>query len=69
MWGNLVGFLLNVTLNYVLMKAMGVAGIALSTALVLMVAFFYLAICSHRIVRKNELPDPQETGQCLEITT
>ena len=55
MWGNLVSFVLNIVLDYVLMKVMGVAGIAFATALVLMVAFFYLAFSTYRILRKNEM--------------
>jgi putative peptidoglycan lipid II flippase len=67
MWGNLIAFVLNVTLNYLLMQVMGVAGIALSTALVLLVAFVYLAAAAHRIMKKKELHSAHEPTVGLEI--
>lgn len=42
MWGTIISVILNVTLNYVFMQLMGVAGIALSTACVYVVSFIYL---------------------------
>jgi putative peptidoglycan lipid II flippase len=41
-WGTVISFVVNITLNYVLMKFMGVAGIALSTSIVYMVLSVFL---------------------------
>jgi putative peptidoglycan lipid II flippase len=43
MWGTAISFVINVTLDYLLMQVFGVAGIALSTAFVYVVACIYLS--------------------------
>jgi putative peptidoglycan lipid II flippase len=42
MWGALLNLLSNVILNFLLMKKLGVAGIALSTSCVMMISFCFL---------------------------
>jgi putative peptidoglycan lipid II flippase len=42
MWGALLNLISNITLNYLFMKKIGVAGIALSTSCVMMISFFFL---------------------------
>lgn len=53
MWGAMISVVLNVTLDYLLMKWMGVAGIALSTAAVYFVSFLYLSIMAARLLSIN----------------
>jgi putative peptidoglycan lipid II flippase len=43
MWGNVISLILNVVLNYLFMQWLGVAGIALSTAIVYFVSFCFLS--------------------------
>lgn len=45
LWGNVISLTLNVGLNLLLMRYLGVAGIALSTSLVFVVAYLYLSLC------------------------
>ena len=54
MWGTLINFSLNITLNYLLMKEFGVSGIALSTSLVYACNLCYLSYMTLRILRKSE---------------
>ena len=49
-----ISIILNVVLNYVLMQAMGVAGIALSTSLVFAVSCGFLAFVTHRALRNRQ---------------
>ncbi len=44
LWGTAISFLVNVTLNYVLMQPMGVAGIALSTSIVYVILSIFLGV-------------------------
>lgn len=53
MWGTVISFVLNMTLNYMLMKPLGVSGIALSTSIVYMVSIAFLSFMSLRILRKR----------------
>lgn len=48
LYGNIISMVLNVTLNYILMQWIGVAGIALSTSIVLLIAFCYLSLVLNR---------------------
>ncbi len=48
-----VSILLNIGLNYLLIRVMGVAGIALSTSIVYAVACAFLMYISHRSMRQN----------------
>lgn len=50
-YGNIISIVLNVTLNYILMQWLGVAGIALSTSIVLVISFFYLSFALNRKLR------------------
>jgi len=54
MWGALLGFCMNVLLNFALMRVMGVAGLALSTSLVYLFMVLYTAIMLLRCLRKAE---------------
>ena len=54
MWGTLISVSLNITLNYLFMKVMGLPGIALSTSVVYAVAFCYLGFMLKRLIRKHE---------------
>ena len=50
MWGTVISFVLNITLNYVFMQSMGVAGIALSTSIVYAVlSGFHATVLSRRL--------------------
>lgn len=59
MWGTLISVILNVTLNYVFMQIMGVAGIALSTACVYVVSFVYLWTMLYGFLPKSQTTVPQ----------
>lgn len=54
MWGAAISFLLNISLNYLFMKWFGVAGIALSTSLVILASFCYLTLAMLRKMREME---------------
>jgi putative peptidoglycan lipid II flippase len=53
MWSTMMSFPLNILFNYILMKTIGVAGIALSTSLVYAISFMYLYIMSRHLIRKK----------------
>jgi putative peptidoglycan lipid II flippase len=57
MYGSAVSLALDISLNLVLMRKMGIAGIALSTSLVYVVAFVILGALSVRLLRQRQL-DP-----------
>jgi putative peptidoglycan lipid II flippase len=52
MWGSGLNVIVNIVLNYILMRLMGVSGIALSTSLVLVVSCCFLAVTLTRVVRQ-----------------
>jgi len=52
MLGTMISFALNITLDYLFMKWLGVAGIALSTSVVYLVSFCYLGFISMRSLRR-----------------
>jgi putative peptidoglycan lipid II flippase len=54
MWGTLISFTLNITLDFVLMKWLGVSGIALSTGVVYLGALGYLSFMALRVLRRAE---------------
>ena len=54
MWGATISFPLNIALNYLFMQWIGVAGIALSTALVQAASFAFLAFSLSRLMRRRE---------------
>jgi putative peptidoglycan lipid II flippase len=54
MWGSVISFLLNISLDYLLMKLFGVSGIALSTTIVYAASLGYLSLMSFRLLRKVE---------------
>jgi putative peptidoglycan lipid II flippase len=54
MWGTVISFGLNIGLDYVLMRALGVAGIALSTTLVYAASFTFLVLMTFRVLRRAE---------------
>ena len=53
MWGTAISFVLNISLDYLFMKRLGVPGIALSTSVVYLVSFCYLWWMSSRLLSKN----------------
>ncbi|HLJ28096.1 MAG TPA: murein biosynthesis integral membrane protein MurJ [Candidatus Angelobacter sp.] len=50
MYGAVINLVLDIVLNVVLMKVLGIAGIALSTSIVLMVSFLFLSTWSIRLL-------------------
>jgi putative peptidoglycan lipid II flippase len=60
LWNTIIGFTVNVVLDYVLMHVMGVAGIALSTSLVYAATCTFLGTVLYRKLRRIEL----ETSSC-----
>lgn len=52
MYGTMISVSLNIILNYIGIKYLGVAGIALSTSLVYMVSFFYLYSMLRMLINK-----------------
>jgi putative peptidoglycan lipid II flippase len=59
MWGTAISFVVNITLNYVLMKFMGVAGIALSTSVVYAVLSAFLgAVLWTRLKTVSNIAQP-----------
>lgn len=54
MYGSAISLALDVSLNLILMRKMGIAGIALSTSLVYVVAFVILGTLSVRLLRKRK---------------
>jgi len=54
MWGTVISFILNITLDYLLMRILGVAGIALSTTLVYMTSCVFLWVMLHRKLKQVE---------------
>lgn len=54
MWGAAISFLLNVALNYLFMQWLGVAGIALSTSIVIVLSFCYLTAALLATLRNRE---------------
>jgi len=55
MYGSAISLALDISLNLVLMRKMGIAGIALSTSLVYVVAFVILGTMSVRLLRQSRL--------------
>jgi putative peptidoglycan lipid II flippase len=51
LWGAVINFVVNIGLNYFLMKFMGVAGIALSTSIVYIISFSYCWIVLNRQIK------------------
>jgi putative peptidoglycan lipid II flippase len=54
LWGTVITFVLNITLDYVLMKWLGVPGIALATSLVYMVTLAYLMTLTFYVWKRME---------------
>ena len=54
MWGTCRSFALNITLDYVLMKWIGISGIALSTSIVYVIAFVFLSLSAFSALKKAE---------------
>ena len=55
MWGAGINLILNVLLNILFMRLMGLKGIALSTSFVYMGSFVFLSYCAARIMRRQGL--------------
>lgn len=54
MWGTCISLPLNILLNYLFMQWLGVTGIALSTACVYVVSFFYLSYHLKKVLQQHE---------------
>lgn len=54
MWGAVISVTLNIILNYLFMKVVGLPGIALSTSVVYAVAFCYVRFMLKRLIRERE---------------
>jgi putative peptidoglycan lipid II flippase len=54
LWGALITLPLTIVLNLILMRSLGVAGIALATSLIQMVSCFYLALSASRALHTIE---------------
>ncbi len=61
--GNVITVVLNVIGNYLFMQVWGVAGIALSTSLVLLVSFIYLTIMARKALAKAKAADDSPTQE------
>lgn len=55
MYGTIINFVVNITLNYVFMKWIGIEGIALSTSIVYIISFCFLAYTGTRHLNKRIL--------------
>jgi putative peptidoglycan lipid II flippase len=53
MWGTVISFALNITLDWLFMKWLGVSGIALSTSAVYMGSLGYLSFMALRLLRRH----------------
>lgn len=58
MYGSAISLVLDIVLNIILMRWLGVAGIALSTSLVYMISFLYAGAWSARILSRQRLSAP-----------
>ena len=56
MWGSAISLILNVVMNLILMRYIGVAGIALSTAIVYLAAWIFLGLNAGRCMKTTESP-------------
>ena len=54
LWGTAISAVMNVTLDYLLMKWLGVSGIALSTSIVYIAALAFLSLMALRALKKAE---------------
>jgi putative peptidoglycan lipid II flippase len=63
MWGCVINFMVNLILNYVLMRWLQVTGIALSTAVVYLVSVIYLAMMLQRELKQRELEEAFQPRQ------
>jgi peptidoglycan biosynthesis protein MviN/MurJ (putative lipid II flippase) len=54
MWGTIISIFVNILLNLLFMKILGLPGIALSTSGVYLVAFVYLRFMLMRTLREHE---------------
>lgn len=57
MLGTIISFALNLGMDYLLMRWLGVAGIALSTSLVYAAAFTFLVLTTFRVLKRAEAGD------------
>jgi putative peptidoglycan lipid II flippase len=59
MWGTIIAISVNILLNFLFMKIIGLPGIALSTSGVYFVAFFYLRFMLMRTLSEHEAIEPR----------
>jgi putative peptidoglycan lipid II flippase len=64
MYASAVNLIIDIALNLLLMRSMGVAGIALSTSLVYLVSFTFVTVCTLRILSQERfaVAAPASTG-------
>ena len=74
LWGGALNLLVNIAMNYLLMKPLGVKGIALSTAIVCLGSACYFSTAIHWALRRNirdqeakedSSSEPKATSRCL----
>jgi putative peptidoglycan lipid II flippase len=53
MWGAVINLTVNVVFDYILLKYMGVPGIALSTAIVYLTSASFVIFCCFRLLKKK----------------
>jgi putative peptidoglycan lipid II flippase len=60
LWGTVISVIVNIALNYIFMKFLGLRGIALSTVAVYAISFIYLGIMLNRTLAEREcIAQPQ----------
>jgi putative peptidoglycan lipid II flippase len=62
-WGNLISVIVNAALDYILMKRMGVAGIALSTSIVYLISCTFLGLVVFHYLPKTSEPTLASAGE------
>ncbi len=59
MWGAMINLAVNIGLNILFIRLMGLKGVALSTSLVYLISFLFLILFSYKLIRRNEILLPQ----------
>jgi putative peptidoglycan lipid II flippase len=70
MYGSGISLILDISLNLILMRTMGIAGIALSTSLVLLFSFLFLGAWSARLLSQGHFSavDAHDLGRMSQKT-
>jgi len=67
MWGTVISAVLNISLDYFLMKWIGLPGIALSTSIVYITSFAFLAVMCSRALDNSEQQSPSAVAVRAQI--